>query len=57
MRHKNISLAKNIFHTLLQGEGMTPAASYTCYDEYSNCGDEGMCDWAADQCKKSCKKC
>ena len=57
MRHKNICISKNILHTVLQGAGMTPAASYTCYDEYSNCGDAGMCDWAADQCKKSCKKC
>ena len=57
MHHKNICISKNILHTVLQGAGMTPAASYTCYDEYSNCGDAGMCDWAADQCKKSCKKC
>merc|ERR1711936_1488525 len=34
------------------GEGMTPAASNTCYDTYGNCAD--LCPWYGDLCKKSC---
>ena len=37
------------------GEGMTPAASNTCYDKYSNCAS--LCQWYPDDCKASCGKC
>ena len=40
---------------LFKGEGMTPAASYTCYDKYTDCAQH--CDTHADECKKSCGLC
>jgi len=41
-------------------KGMTPAASYTCYDYYgSYCKSitKNDCSWIADGCKKSCGLC
>jgi len=38
-------------------EGMTPAASNTCYDMFDDCSQLCEFDWAGDLCKKSCKKC
>merc|ERR1711890_216481 len=38
--------------------GMTPARSYTCYDQFSNCPQ--LCssaEYANNQCKKACGKC
>ena len=34
---------------LFKGEGMTPAASNTCYDKYTDCAQH--CDTHADECK------
>lgn len=42
-------------HECSVGEGMTPAASNTCYDKYSNCAS--LCQWYPDDCKASCGKC
>ena len=49
------SLLNNKSFLLFKGDGMTPAASYTCYDKYTDCAQH--CDTHADECKKSCGLC